>query len=145
MRNILVLIMVLVCAVVTVSAQTEADLKRYFEGKHVSLKMDMPATKDGVDVYPDRFITIDNRKPGFVRVGPSTTYLKEGLRTEEVFRLLGKPLSVSERVEQGFVVTTYEFARGADRILVAEFVNDTLVRSRIETREKIGRSDCHNF
>ena len=106
----------------------------------------MPATKDGVDVYPDRslfrpvsyrYITVDNRKPGFVRVGPSTTYLKEGLRTEEVFRLLGKPLSVSERMEQGFVVTTYEFARGAGRILVAEFVNDALVRSRIETREKI--------
>jgi hypothetical protein len=311
MRNILVLIMVLICAVVTVSAQTEADLKRYFEGKHVNLKMDMPATKDGVDVYPDReqpldfseyagrlkkngisvrrgeqimvtkvklkdkhiefqlggggygtvgdetdssvnvpnasktsreknvegelkqendparrkrlkeelddlrrrreredqrnramaadaqearrarieqkamqggsrfnvhftaigssvltpqvlmaalrkyvdfdidqegsvfrpvsyrYIRIDNRKPGFVRVGPSTTYLKEGLRTEEVFRLLGKPLSVSERMEQGFVVTTYEFARGAGRILVAEFVNDALVRSRIETREKM--------
>ena len=111
MRNILVLIMVLICAVVTVSAQTEADLKRY--------------------------IAIDNRKPGFVRVGPSTTYLKEGLRTEEVFRLLGKPLSVSERMEQGFVVTTYEFARGAGRILVAEFVNDALVRSRIETRDKM--------
>ena len=119
MRNILVLIMVVTCAVVTVSAQTEGSLPRP--------------------------VTIDNRKPGFVRVGPSTTYLKEGLRTEEVFRLLGKPLSVSERVEQGFVVTTYEFARGADRILVAEFVNDTLVRSRIETREKIGRSDGHNF
>jgi hypothetical protein len=33
-------------------AQTEADLKRYFEGKRVTLKIDMPGTEQGVDVYP---------------------------------------------------------------------------------------------
>src|SRR6267143_1838162 len=54
MRQILILAGVVICAVVTVSAQTEADLKRYFEGKHVTLMMDMPATKDGVNVYPER-------------------------------------------------------------------------------------------
>ena len=31
------------------------------------------------------------RKVGVVRVGPSTTYLKQGLSTEEVVRLLGEP------------------------------------------------------
>lgn len=85
------------------------------------------------------------RKRGVVQVGPPTTYLKEGLRTEEVFRLLGQPLSKSERAEQDFVVTTYEFARGERRVLVAEFVNDSLIRSRIETREKIVWSDGRNF
>ena len=83
-----------------------------------------------------RYVAGDLRKPGVVRVGPPTTYLKEGLTTEEVLRLLGKPSAVSERVEQGMVVTTYEFPRGEDRILIAEFTGDALVRTRIETRSQ---------
>ena len=42
-----------------VSAQTEADLKDYFEGKKVEVKIDMPATKDGINVYPERRQPID--------------------------------------------------------------------------------------
>ena len=33
-------------------AQTEADLKRHFEGKRVTLRIDMPGTEQGVDIYP---------------------------------------------------------------------------------------------
>jgi hypothetical protein len=33
-------------------AQGEAVLRDYFEGRYVNVKIDMPATKDGVDVYP---------------------------------------------------------------------------------------------
>jgi hypothetical protein len=33
-------------------AQTEADLKRYFEGRRVTLRVDMPGTEQGVDIYP---------------------------------------------------------------------------------------------
>jgi hypothetical protein len=74
-------------------------------------------------------------KAGIVRVGPPTTYLKEGLTSEEVIGLLGNPIASSERDERGVKVTTYEFQRGANRILVAEFVKGTLVSSRTETRE----------
>jgi hypothetical protein len=35
------------------SAQSEAALKEYFEGKTVVVKMDMPATQTGVDVFAD--------------------------------------------------------------------------------------------
>lgn len=35
-------------------AQSEGDLKRHFEGRKVTVLIDMPATKDGVDVYPER-------------------------------------------------------------------------------------------
>jgi hypothetical protein len=323
MGKVLIFMMAVICAVITVSAQTELDLKQYFEGRHVTLKMDMPATKEGVNVYPERaqpldyseyagrlkkygtsirrgeeimitkiklklkdkhiefqlggggygtagdetdssvyvssarkssreknleeevkrendsarrkrlkeeiddlrrrreredernreiaaeaqesrrarieqkalqggsrfnvhFSSLDAnvltpqalidalrkyvefsdvesslpyfrqvsyryvagslRKPRVVRVGPPTTYLKEGLRTEEVLRVLGEPSTVSERVEQGLVVTTYEFPRGEGRILIAEFISDALVRTRIETRSQAddratGRSD----
>ena len=36
------------------SAQTEDALKRFFEGKMVRVKIDMPATHDGIDVYPNK-------------------------------------------------------------------------------------------
>ncbi|MGH7549095.1 MAG: hypothetical protein ACREMM_13135 [Gemmatimonadales bacterium] len=35
-------------------AQSEAQLKEFFEGKLVKVKLDMPATEDGVDVHADR-------------------------------------------------------------------------------------------
>ena len=41
------------------SAQTEAELKEFFEGKRVEVKIDMPATKDGINVYPERRQPID--------------------------------------------------------------------------------------
>ena len=69
-----------------------------------------------------------------IRVGPPTTYLKEGLTAEQVLRVLGEPINVSEREEQGVTIKTLSFQRGANRVLVAEFVNDALVSSRTETR-----------
>ena len=44
------------CATLVASqayAQSEAALKEYFEGKTVVVKMDMPATQAGIDVYAD--------------------------------------------------------------------------------------------
>ncbi|MGH7518589.1 MAG: hypothetical protein ACREOC_14175 [Gemmatimonadales bacterium] len=34
------------------AAQDEAALKAYFEGRTVAVRMDLPATEDGVDIYP---------------------------------------------------------------------------------------------
>ena len=73
------------------------------------------------------------RKIGVVRVGPSTTFLKQGLSTEEVVRLLGEPTTISES-GKGNGAITYEFPRSEGRILVAEFVKGSLVSSRTETR-----------
>jgi len=73
------------------------------------------------------------RKAGVVRVGPSTIYLKQGLTTEEVVRLLGSPTAItdSETAANG---VTYEFERGEGRVLLAEFLNGSLVSSRVEAR-----------
>jgi hypothetical protein len=46
------------------SAQSEQDLKRYFEGQFVTVKLDMPATKDGVNVYPGRQSQLDYSEYG---------------------------------------------------------------------------------
>lgn len=78
-----------------------------------------------------------SRRAGVVRVGPSVTYLKEGFSVEEVLRLLGEPAAISEHKTGNDSVTTYEFQRGQNRVLVANFVNGALVSSRTETREQL--------
>lgn len=40
-------------------AQGEAELQKFFEGKFVTMKMDMPATQLGVEVYPQREQPLD--------------------------------------------------------------------------------------
>jgi len=44
---------VIVAAAVPAQAQSEGALKEFFEGKTVVVKLDMPATQEGVDVFPD--------------------------------------------------------------------------------------------
>ena len=41
------------------TAQSEAVLRDYFEGQTVTVKIAMPGTEDGVDVYPDNPKPID--------------------------------------------------------------------------------------
>jgi hypothetical protein len=42
----------LVLAAAPLRAQSEAELKHHFEGKRVTLKIAMPGTEEGVDIYP---------------------------------------------------------------------------------------------
>ena len=56
------LVTVFVLAVPPAGAQSEAHLKQFFEGKSVLLKIDMPATDDGVDVRPDHTPSLDRGK-----------------------------------------------------------------------------------
>ena len=143
MRKSLGLVIVIMCAVVSVSAQESAKArqarKQYVDDKSVSLRVDKVPTAGGeykFSPHTSYSYPVDDFKPGVVRVGPRTTYLKEGLSSQEVVRLLGKPASISERSENGVVVTTYQFRRGEDRVLIAEFENGVLVRSRIEPRDE---------
>lgn len=53
MRKLLSILAAVLLAGASAAAQTEGDLKRHFEGRHVTLKIDLPATKDGVNVYPE--------------------------------------------------------------------------------------------
>ena len=72
------------------------------------------------------------RGPAVLRLGPSTTYLKNGLKADEVVRLLGQPMALRERQDGSLRLATYTFTRGDGRVLVAEFENDSLVSSRME-------------
>jgi len=52
-----------VCLVAVASAplyaQSEPELRDFFEGKSVVVKLDMPATQEGIDVFPDARRAID--------------------------------------------------------------------------------------
>ena len=80
------------------------------------------------------------KRPAVIRVGPSTTYLKAGLTTAEVVRVLGQPATIRERTQNGIRVVTYEFARSEQRVLVADFVNDALITSRTESRSQFANA-----
>jgi hypothetical protein len=135
MRKISNVVIVVICVMFSVSGQTRTDRGQHLEA---SAKLQMDAAAIDVASYPRTSYSypVEDFKPGVVRVGPRTTYLKEGLRTDEVVKLLGKPVSISERNADGLVVTIYAFQRGEGRILIAEFLGGVLVRSWIETRDE---------
>ena len=58
----LVTTVLLLALVAPAAAQNEAALKSYFEGKPVTLRMDMPVDADGVDVHADAKAAIDYGK-----------------------------------------------------------------------------------
>ncbi len=53
------LLFALVAVAQPAAAQTEDQLRVFFEGKPVKVKIDMPGTDDGVDVYPGRTQPVD--------------------------------------------------------------------------------------
>ena len=83
MKALGVLAMLLI-GVASANAQSEAQLKQYFEGRQVTAKIDMPATKDGINVYPFRARKIDydeyenriNRYGASIRDGESVMVTK---------------------------------------------------------------------
>lgn len=119
-------------AILSVSAQSRQDGIRFAEDKGATLKIDITTESEAFFPGTSYSYPVENFKPGVVQVGPRTTYLKEGLRTEEVVRLLGKPASICERTENNVATAIYEFQRGEGQTLIAEFVNGVLVRSRLE-------------
>ena len=59
------------------SAQTETALRTAFEGKTITVKMDMPATSQGVDVFPLEQMPVDFREVA-QRLKDNGTALKMG-------------------------------------------------------------------
>lgn len=137
MYKVLSIIIVIISAMAGATAQTKLHRRQHSEADNVVVRIDLRAAEADAS-YPRTSYSypVEDFKPGVVRVGPRTTYLKEGLRTDEVVKLLGKPVSISERNADGLVVTIYAFQRGEGRILIAEFLSGVLVRSWIETRDE---------
>ena len=59
MRTLLWPICLVALASTPAYAQSEPELRDFFEGKSVVVKLDMPATQEGIDVFPDARRAID--------------------------------------------------------------------------------------
>ncbi len=57
--RVLAVLSVLVALTTDLNAQDEASLRRALEGRRATVKLDMPATSEGVDVYPGSSRPID--------------------------------------------------------------------------------------
>src|SRR5580698_6834535 len=47
-----------------VQAQTTTNLSQAFEGKQVTVKIDMPGSQQGIDIYPQKGNTLDAKSYG---------------------------------------------------------------------------------
>ncbi|HEY0320968.1 MAG TPA: hypothetical protein VGC66_08460 [Pyrinomonadaceae bacterium] len=132
---------------ITVAAQTASEQKPLADGQQVEfakrVETGRTTSAPAAPIMSDKTKTSGERKKQTARIvdgrvlrlGPTTTYLKNGLSTEEVVRLLGKPTSVSERQEGNRLLAIYTFSRSEARVLIAEFENGLLTGSRTETIE----------
>lgn len=68
---------VLATTALPLHAQDEGRLRKELEGKRITLKMDMPATSEGVDVYPGSSHAVDYDKVG-KRMKKAGVALKDG-------------------------------------------------------------------
>ena len=140
MRKTLSIIIVIMSAAVSLAAQTKQVRRHHSEATGVSSSQDAKTSGGDNDAsYPRTSYSypVEDFKPGVVRVGPRTTYLKEGLTIAEVVRFLGKPFAISERTQNNTIVKMYSFQRGEGRMLIAEFENDVLMRSWLETHDNL--------
>jgi hypothetical protein len=64
MRQWMIWSAVAVCALSFAGAQSEPALWQYFEGRTVIAKVDLPATKTGLDIYPDSSPAINDARYG---------------------------------------------------------------------------------
>lgn len=123
MKKFFSLIAIVLFSVVAVSAQTRV------KGSFSDLQR---SRRSGVEKRAANHRAAKFQDARAFRLRPSSIYLKNGLSTDEVLRLLGTPTSVSERQEGSAHLATYIFQRSEGRIFVADFENGVLVNSRTE-------------
>lgn len=131
MKKIFSLLAIIILASIAVSAQTKSK-GAYNSSRRSKAESKRTFTVNKVNVKSD---------PRVLRVGPSSTYLRNGLSVEDVIRVMGKPQSVSETQNGNQRLATYTFTRSEGRILVAEFENNLLVSSRIETPAEVAQNN----
>jgi hypothetical protein len=127
MKKFLILIATILISATAVSAQTNTKGDRRRSAERV------------------KSVTSINRRERsrvslVLKLGPSTTYIKNGLSYTEVVRFLGRPSSVSERQDGQLRLTTLTFTRSQGRVLVTEFADGVLINSRMETNESLSQN-----
>ncbi len=125
MKRVISLFAIIILSAIAGSAQTGQDKSKSSSN---DARIEKAQTRSG-----------QKNDPRVLRVGPSSTYLRSGLTPDDVVRVLGKPESVSERMNGDTRVILYTYARGEGRFLVTEFENDLLVRSYTDTPAEVAQ------
>ncbi|MBS1797860.1 MAG: hypothetical protein JSS81_28830 [Acidobacteria bacterium] len=147
LKPVISLILTIAAVAVAASAQSEDYLKRYFEGRRVEIRLDMPATKDGVNVYPERDRGVDYNRYGdllkeygvSLREGDSVTITKIKVKDKHIeFQLNGGGYGTfgDESVPSSYVSSTPKSRR--ERWLEESLERETDQRRRREIREELG-------
>lgn len=142
------------------SAQNESAIKQYFEGRRVEAKIDMPATKDGINVYPERAQAIDFSRYGDliksngigVREGDSIMITKIKVKDKHIeFQLGGGGYGTfgDETSSSVYIPTVSKSSR--EKYLEREIDRETDNRRRREIRRELSylrdernREDAYN-
>lgn len=153
MKAVFVILVITIMSVGSVSAQSKADLKhsedelkRHFEGRRVALKIDMPATKHGVDIHPERTQPLNyseyaDRLKGAgtaVRTGESIMITKVKVKEKHVeFQLGGGGYgTIGDEMPTSVYVPMPTKSRREDR-LEKDLKRETDERRRRELRREI--------
>lgn len=131
MKKVFILISFILLSAIAVSAQTETKAEHANSRASRDAKKTLTSNKN-----------IRASDPRVLKLGPSTTYLSKGLSIYDVLRVLGQPISVSERQDGELQLATYTFPRSEGRVLIAEFENGVLVRSRVETAGEVAQNEA---
>src|SRR5262252_3871281 len=142
MRSFFVGLSILAFAAVTASAQTQAESRLATESNKRQQSETTTAPAQRVSYTYQRG---SSGRHAVVRVGPSSTYLKEGLSTAEVVAFLGQPARISQQRENGEAVVVYEFSRSENQTLFVEFIGDRLVRTKTEPSSKVPQSESPDW
>ena len=125
MKKITILIATILLSAASASAQTTGKVESAGRSQEGEKRAALRQKREG------------GRASLVVKLGPSTTYLKNGLNLSEVVRLLGQPASASEERDGERHIMTCRFTRSGGRVLVAEFEDGLLIDSRTESNESL--------
>jgi len=128
MKKTLAIVIVTLALTANAAAQN-ARKERHHASEETTEKTSVTSEKEAAFPGTAYSYPVEDFHPAVVRVGPSTTFLKEGLTIDEVVRFMGQPSSVSERMDGEIAVTVYRFQRSETRVVTAEFVKGRLVRT----------------
>jgi hypothetical protein len=125
MRSFLATVIIIVGTALAVSAQTEADLKKHFEGKSVTMRIDMPRLKS-VNVYPEREQPL-NYSEYTSRIQMSGTSINRGDATT-IRKLKVKDKTIEVELGDGSAQFNVHFTRIDAIVLTPSALMDALGR-----------------
>jgi len=115
-------------------AQDEAALRAFFEGKRVTIRMDMPGTSDGIDIRPESREAIDYRRY-HDELSKYETAIRTGDRVTVTLVKVKKDLIEFQLAGGGFGTFWDDTSTTVDMPLKEKSERETRLEERLRTEE----------